>query len=114
LNYDWPGNVRQLRNVLRYAMAVNENGVIGITDLPLEICACLTSQQEIPKIRDETIGEVHPDSIKFAERSAILNCLAKQKWNITSSSKDLCISRATLYRKMKHYSIISPNELNSD
>jgi transcriptional regulator of acetoin/glycerol metabolism len=114
LNYDWPGNVRQLRNVLRYAMAMNENGVIGITDLPLEICACLTSQQEFPKIRDETIGEVHPDSIKFAERSAILNCLAKQKWNITSSSKDLCISRATLYRKMKHYSIISPNELNSD
>jgi transcriptional regulator of acetoin/glycerol metabolism len=37
LAYHWPGNIRQLRNVLRYALAVNESGVISVFELPPEI-----------------------------------------------------------------------------
>lgn len=112
LSYDWPGNVRQLRNVLRYAAAVNETGVIGILDLPPEIVPSASLQQEIADDTDECAESVPPDSVQFAERSAILNCLKKQKWNISNASRDLCISRATLYRKMKKYSIIPPNEMD--
>lgn len=112
LSYDWPGNVRQLRNVLRYAAAVNETGVIGILDLPPEIVPSVSLQQEITDDADECTETVPPDSVQFAERSAILNCLKKQKWNISNASRDLCISRATLYRKMKKYSIIPPNEMD--
>ncbi|NMC75331.1 MAG: sigma-54-dependent Fis family transcriptional regulator, partial [Geobacteraceae bacterium] len=69
-------------------------------------------QQEIADDADECTETVPPDSVQFAERSAILNCLKKQKWNISNASRDLCISRATLYRKMKKYSIIPPNEMD--
>jgi transcriptional regulator of acetoin/glycerol metabolism len=112
LSYDWPGNVRQLRNVLRYAAAVNETGIIGIMDLPPEIVPSASLQQEIPETDEDSSETVPPDSVQFAERSAILNCLKKQKWNISNASRDLCISRATLYRKMKKYSIIPPNEMD--
>jgi transcriptional regulator of acetoin/glycerol metabolism len=112
LSYDWPGNVRQLRNVLRYAAAVNDTGVIGILDLPPDIVPVSSLRQEVPEAGDDGTEAVPPDSVQFAERSAILNCLKKQKWNISNASRDLCISRATLYRKMKKYSIVPPNELD--
>jgi len=49
-------------------------------------------------------------SIKNAEYIAMLNALKIQKWNISNAAKTLCISRATMYRKMKQYNIIPPNE----
>lgn len=112
LNYDWPGNVRQLRNVLRYAAAVNESGVIGLQDLPPEVVPSVPLEQEAEDDSGGAMETVPPDSVQFAERSAILSCLKKQKWNISNASRDLCISRATLYRKMKKYSIIPPNEMD--
>jgi len=112
LSYDWPGNVRQLRNVLRYAAAVNETGSIGLLDLPPEFVPSSSLQQDLLEDRGDVAEAVPPDSVQFAERSAILNCLKKQKWNISTASRDLCISRATLYRKMKKYSIVPPNELD--
>lgn len=112
MSYDWPGNVRQLRNVLRYASAVNDSGVIGIPDLPPEIVPSAALQQENVEDADECTEKAPPDSVQFAERSAILTCLKKQKWNISNASRDLRISRATLYRKMKKYSIIPPNEMD--
>jgi len=112
MNFPWPGNVRQLRNVLKYALAVTEGDTIQLYDLPPEILQA--SSLPLETIVRGTIAdseEVPPDSMQYAERSAILNVLKKQKWNITGAAVDLRISRATLYRKMKKYSIIPPNEL---
>ncbi len=112
MSFPWPGNIRQLRNVLRYALAVAEGETVQLYDLPPEIL-------QTSSLRPDTIirgaaaemHEVPPDSMQYAERTAILSVLKKQKWNITGAAEDLCISRATLYRKMKKYSIIPPNEL---
>jgi len=112
MNFPWPGNVRQLRNVLKYALAVSEGGTIELYDLPPEILQASSLPLEtIVRGNAPDSEEVPPDSIQYAERSAILNVLKKQKWNITGAAVDLRISRATLYRKMKKYSIIPPNEL---
>lgn len=112
MGFPWPGNIRQLRNVLRYALAVAESEAIQLYDLPPEImqASCL-SLDTIVRSNAAVAEEVPPDSMQYAERSAILNVLKKQKWNITGAAEDLRISRATLYRKMKKYSIIPPNEL---
>jgi sigma-54 dependent transcriptional regulator, acetoin dehydrogenase operon transcriptional activator AcoR len=112
LSVPWPGNIRQLRNVLRYALAVSDDGSIRIGDLPPDIVqGSSLSLETIVRSTAATSEQVPPDSMQFAERSAILNVLKKQKWNITGAATDLCISRATLYRKMKKYNIIPPNEL---
>lgn len=112
MNVPWPGNIRQLRNVLRYALAVSEGETIQLYDLPPEILqASSLGLETIVRSTAASSQEVPPDSMQFAERSAILNVLKKQKWNITGAAVDLGISRATLYRKMKKYNIIPPNEL---
>lgn len=116
LSVAWPGNIRQLRNVLRYALAVAEGDVIQIGDLPPEILQA--SSLPIEAIIRTVVPcpdpeQVPSDSIQHAEQSAILNVLKKKKWNITVAAEDLGISRATLYRKMKKYKIIPPNELDA-
>lgn len=112
MNVPWPGNIRQLRNVLRYALAVSEGETIHLYDLPPEMLQASSLPLEtIIRSTTSAAEQVPPDSMQYAERSAILNVLKKQKWNITGAATDLRISRATLYRKMKKYSIIPPNEL---
>ncbi|MDD2336928.1 MAG: sigma 54-interacting transcriptional regulator, partial [Geobacteraceae bacterium] len=114
LSAPWPGNVRQLRNVLRYALAVCEGETIQLADLPPEILEASSQPLEaFVRIAEPCPEEVLPDSMQYAERMAILNILKKKKWNITVASTDLGISRATLYRKMKKYNIIPPNEMET-
>lgn len=114
LSAPWPGNVRQLRNVLRYALAVSEGETIQLADLPPEILQASSfslPMEAAVRTPEPCPEQVLPDSMQFAERTAILNILKKKKWNITVASTDLGISRATLYRKMKKYNIIPPNEM---
>ncbi len=114
LSVPWPGNVRQLRNVLRYALAVCEDDTIKLADLPPEILQTSSLPVEtIIQTIEPCPEQVSPNSMQYAERMAILNILKKKKWNITVASADLGISRATLYRKMKKYNIIPPNEMET-
>jgi transcriptional regulator of acetoin/glycerol metabolism len=121
LSAPWPGNVRQLRNVLRYALAVCEDETIKLADLPPEILQAsslpietiVRSLEPVVRTIDPCPEQVPPESMQYAERMAILNILKKKKWNITVASTDLGISRATLYRKMKKYNIIPPNEMET-
>jgi transcriptional regulator of acetoin/glycerol metabolism len=112
LSVSWPGNVRQLRNVLRYALAVCEGETIKLVDLPPEILQLSYLPMEtIVQAIEPCPEQVPSDSMQYAERMVILNILKKKKWNITFASTDLGISRATLYRKMKKYNMIPPNEM---
>ncbi len=117
LSASWPGNIRQLRNVLRYALALCEGDSIQLADLPPDILQAASlpveNIREVREVASSRPEQVQPDSIQYAERSAILNVLKKKKWNITIASADLGISRATLYRKMKKYNIIPPNEMEA-
>jgi transcriptional regulator of acetoin/glycerol metabolism len=113
LNYPWPGNIRQLRNVLRYSIAINESGVIGLSDLPADI-----TQLAIPfPSAKATVNTLAKDSLPCAvtdtddhEHKVVSGVLRKHKWNITDASRELGMSRSTLYRKMRKHSIIPPNE----
>ncbi|NVN92569.1 MAG: sigma-54-dependent Fis family transcriptional regulator [Desulfuromonadales bacterium] len=110
LNYSWPGNIRQLRNVLRYCIAVSENGVIGIADLPPDIIRNTTPVQATFMI-DCAVVESSPEQLDDPEHAAVYGVLRKHKWNITDASLELGMSRSTLYRKMRKHSIIPPNEM---
>jgi transcriptional regulator of acetoin/glycerol metabolism len=101
-NHSWHGNVRQLRNVLRFALAMSDNGLIDIDALPPEILESTT---------DRTAGVVlATDDVPPAnEREALLAALRRNKWRITQVATDLGIARATVYRQMERFGIVAPN-----
>ena len=97
LGYAWPGNVRQLRNVLRTLCALCENGVISQADLPAEMRHARPALAALPVSKPDQLGD--------AERQALLAVLDAQHWHISHAAEQLGISRNTLYRKLRKHCI---------
>ncbi|WP_321365625.1 sigma-54-dependent Fis family transcriptional regulator [Pseudomonas extremaustralis] len=95
LAFAWPGNVRQLRMVLRTLVALCSQGVVRFDDLP-------------PTIGQPAAASVTPStdsSLDAAERAALLTALAQQHWHMSQTAVVLGVSRNTLYRKLRKYGI---------
>lgn len=90
LAYQWPGNVRQLRNVVDSAVVMSESNEISLDDLG---------------IRDTSHGEMETLQIDHWERKLILEALKRTENSVPKAAKLLGISRATLYRKIEEYGI---------
>ncbi|WP_231931035.1 sigma 54-interacting transcriptional regulator [Botrimarina hoheduenensis] len=92
LSYDWPGNVRQLRNVIDSAVVMAEGNAIVPSDLAL---------------RGVGRQDAEPQSLRLedAERRLIQQALKRTKGAIPEAAKLLGIGRATLYRKVEQYGI---------
>ncbi|WP_223460863.1 MULTISPECIES: sigma-54-dependent Fis family transcriptional regulator [unclassified Pseudomonas] len=97
LGFAWPGNVRQLRNVLRTLAALCEDGRIGLEDLPAMI------RQARPVV--STIEEASEHPLEDAERLALLAALEQARWHMTHTAEQLGVSRNTLYRKLRKHGI---------
>ncbi|MDE1166745.1 MAG: sigma-54-dependent Fis family transcriptional regulator [Pseudomonas sp.] len=93
LAYAWPGNVRQLRTVLRTLVALSEGGVISLDDLPAYV---LQAEPEVPMV-EMPLAE--------AERATLLSALEQQRWHMTHVAEQLGISRNTLYRKLRKHNL---------
>jgi len=104
LNYGWPGNIRELRNTIRTALALGDNGTIRVGDLPDEIRG--TSSRCRVRSADPTSGDSKP-SITFetAERDALLNVIEQHRWVMSHVATHFGVSRNTLYRKIKRHGI---------
>jgi transcriptional regulator of acetoin/glycerol metabolism len=98
LGFAWPGNVRQMRNVLRTLAALCDGGRIALEDLPAMIRQ--VRQVVMPKIERPC---EHP--LEDAERLALLNALEHTRWHMTNTAEQLGVSRNTLYRKLRKHGI---------
>mgnify|MGYP000361110429 FL=1 len=106
--YTWPGNIRELKNVIKYASTLCGDNIITIEDLPDYVFHCT------PFIFNENEGtHIQHAEILPEQGQKILDTLRHNNWNATETAKQLEIGRATLYRKMKKYSIVSPNNIDS-
>ena len=92
--HDWPGNVRQLRNVLSKALVLTESDQITEHDIELP--------GKKPRRRVVNRGEFERD-----EAASIQAALERYRWNVSEVSRDLGIPRTTLYRKLKKYGLIA-------
>lgn len=97
-NHDWPGNIRELENVIRRAVALGRSNFIQLEDLP----PSLYTQPIAPS---QSVDCSPGDSLAAYEIVAIRNALAKSGGNRTRAAKVLKIGEATLYRKIKKYRI---------
>ncbi|WP_458373856.1 sigma-54-dependent Fis family transcriptional regulator [Pseudomonas laurylsulfatiphila] len=98
LGFAWPGNVRQLRNVLRTLAALCEDGRIGLEDLPAMIRSARPAMAQ-------AIEEPSEHPLEDAERLALLSALEQTRWHMTHTAQQLGVSRNTLYRKLRKHGI---------
>jgi len=87
--FDYPGNVRELENMVERAIVIGNGREIRLKDLPLG--------------RDVVNDSV--ESLVELERNHVKKILDKYEWNISRSAKALNVDRATLYNKMKRYKL---------
>jgi transcriptional regulator with PAS, ATPase and Fis domain len=101
LAYDWPGNVRELENCLERAVALGDQSVIEVNDLPSSIA---NSEMQLPS---PVVVEFSPRAtdLEDIERATIERVFSQVKGDKALAGKMLGISRATLYRKLKRYNI---------
>lgn len=109
-SYAWPGNIRELSNVLRYALAISEDGKIRLGDLPEELQPAPGLDRLLPKELTAEEGSTNPWALPGehgygAEGDALLAVLRKNKWNVTVAAAELGVCRATIYRQMKKFRI---------
>jgi DNA-binding NtrC family response regulator len=88
--YDWPGNIRELRNAIERAVVVASGPTITVNQLP------------IPR---GTKSTPHDQSLEALEKAHIKNVLEQVAWNITRASEVLGIDRTTLYHKIEKYDL---------
>ena len=109
MDYCWPGNIRQLRNVLRTAAALCADSVIRPSNLPQEIidptrrAPVPEPDQRMEMMAQPAVAEGSP--LHSAERLALLRELERLRWNVTRTAEVLGISRNTLYRKLHKHGI---------
>jgi len=100
--YAWPGNIRELRNVIRGAFAICDHKVIRLCDLPAQLSLEGRS-------RATAAGSAHitppSDPLAHAERETLLSAIRACRGNLCHTAKQLGISRNSLYRKLKRHGI---------
>ncbi|HEU5294965.1 MAG TPA: sigma-54-dependent Fis family transcriptional regulator [Burkholderiaceae bacterium] len=99
MQHPWPGNVRQLRHVLRTAVALANSGVVTLEQLPSLRSASPPATRE-PAAAVPAADGPALSSEQMQERQTLLDLLEKQRWNVSHVAKDLQVSRNTLYRRM--------------
>jgi DNA-binding NtrC family response regulator len=111
MNYDWPGNIRELENSILRGSALTSGPVITLRDLPTQLQHIgLAAEREAATAGDSFAVPDGPavKSLVEIEREAILNALRELKGDKLKAAKLLGIGKTTLYRKVKEYGIEDP------
>jgi two-component system response regulator HydG len=102
-NYDWPGNLRELKNTIKRAVLLSTSDLITIDTLPKEMVesvrnATVKAQASAPVYDLKALQETQ-------EREMIMKTLEEVKYNKSKAARILNIDRKTLYLKMERYGI---------
>ncbi len=97
MKYSFPGNVRELENIVANAVALSEGELITPTDLP----------EELRKFEVETYGTAEWLSLEDREREYIQKVLEATHYNKIKTANVLKMSRTTLWRKLQKYEILT-------
>lgn len=102
MQYNWPGNIRELENVIQHAIVMADSSVIKIEDLPSEV----VTKKVVTRVY---VGR----TLKDIEREHILDILKENDYSRKKTSKILGISLRTLQYKLKEYDVVKPDKKNN-
>jgi PAS domain S-box-containing protein len=98
MNYDWPGNIRELENVIEHAFVLCRNGLILYQHLP----------DSIPGQEDSFEMALVGKTLAEIETKAIYDALKRNNWNRSAAAKELGIDNSTIWRKIKRLGLEIP------
>jgi two-component system, NtrC family, response regulator HydG len=102
-SYVWPGNIRELKNIIRRAVLLTKGNIVTSETLPQEMIHSL----ETPLYEKSFAGDDLKEAIDRIEYEKIKTVLEKVKYNKSKAAQLLNIDRKTLYNKLKQYNIES-------
>ncbi|TVO66891.1 sigma-54-dependent Fis family transcriptional regulator [Denitromonas ohlonensis] len=110
----WPGNVRQLRQVLTTAAWLSDAPGIRAIDIETALESGITDMMAGPANAGHdaprhTVGNAAPEDA----RSLLLLSLRRNRWNVSSTAREFNTARTTIYRRMARFGIVQPNLLDS-
>ena len=105
LNYEWPGNITELENLIEKVAVIFDQEKILLEDLPLNLIRSEVPKKRTPYIDIDKDGFCLSETIKEIEKSIIEQALIKTDGNKNKASKLLKINRTTLIEKMKKRNI---------
>ncbi|MDO6671354.1 sigma-54-dependent Fis family transcriptional regulator [Cobetia amphilecti] len=124
LSHHWPGNIRQLRNAIAFAMATAEGDEITLPDLP-DVCQTHTGSARgaasplaaaspfasgaSPNPASPALASAGADAGTDADASELLELLRHTDWNVSQVARQLGVSRPTIYRRMRRHGLVAPN-----
>jgi two-component system response regulator HydG len=101
MNYDWPGNLRELKECLEYTMNAASGPVLDVKDLPPHI----QHSGAAAGTKKVSAGGAHILPLAEVERQTILSALEQLNGDKLMTARALGIGKTTLYRKLKEYGI---------
>jgi DNA-binding NtrC family response regulator len=107
--YPWPGNIRQLENVIQQAVLTSHGNELKLHHLP----AAITGRADVPASVGLSggFGGTLRQSRESSERANIIRALEKSSQSRTRAAQLLGVSRVTLYKKMKRYGLLAARDL---
>ncbi len=105
-NREWPGNIRELVNVIECMCYMSSNETLTTEDLPAGYQPGESLVSGVPTEQNQSSQSL--SNLDIAEQQAIENAIIEFGGNITQAAKNLGIAKGTLYRKMKKYNLENP------
>jgi len=98
LAHDYPGNIRELENIIEHGFILCSEGDLGLAHLPAYLLGKVSTKQTL---YHSSIGE----SVRVIEEEKIYEALKNNKYNRSAAARELGIHKSTLFRKLKKYNI---------
>jgi DNA-binding NtrC family response regulator len=109
INYEWPGNIRQLENVIERAVVMAESQTIVLEYLPASILGKGADMDtKIPKDSEELKQMkkyLRESAVENVEKMFVLEALNRNEWNVTRTAKEVGMQRTNLQALMRKYNI---------
>ncbi|ROO25364.1 ATPase AAA [Salinisphaera orenii MK-B5] len=103
--HDWPGNIRELRNVLRFALALADEHGITANDLPN---SARDTAANAPGTATSSVSPGPADAEPDSSHAPLIARLRRCQWNVTQVARELGVARSTIYRRMARLDIVAP------
>lgn len=101
-SYNWPGNIRELKNICERAVLMSNGPLLTVEDLPISLQKSSRRISWLNEISGDSLKEI----VAEVEREVILKALEENNWNRSAAAQSLKMNRSSLYAKMKELGII--------